>query len=513
MTFDQQIKDVIDKAARELSAQIDTQLRRVAQDIGQAAAADRMAVARDLRAAAEAEITRRAQEAAAAAQAEGTRRVDEAVSAAQAEGARRLDDAVSAARAEAARRVEEAVAAARAEGARRTEDAVARITADIARRIDEGVANARTEHTLQLEATIAGLRGDHARQLDAAVAFARDEAAERVDEAVRAARSEAERSHADALDYARAEAERQTAEAVEAARREAADTIQQSTVEVQAVERQDELHQLERLLDAVRRLDAARTLSEVLDVLADSSAVEAPRVAVFLLRGNRLQGWRFAGFGADADPRQMDLALDQAGLVTRALRAGRAYATSEFNGEVVSTPFGILNADCAGLAVPVRVGGETVAVVYADDAAASAKVVPSAWPEAVEMLTHHAARCLELVTVARVSHPANPVPEAAPSPRYAPHTRSFQASGDEDDDAARRYARLLVSEIKLYHEAAVAQGRRDKNLVERLRPEIDRARKLYEERVPASVRARTNHFGQELVRTLASGDASLLGTR
>ena len=129
------------------------------------------------------------------------------------------------------------------------------------------------------------------------------------------------------------------------------------------------------------------------------------------------------------------------------------------------------------------------------------------------MLARHAARCLEVVTVARVTHPAIPVPEPAPSPRYAPHTRSFQPTGDEDDDAARRYARLLVSEIKLYHEAAVSQGRRDHNLVERLRPEIDRARRLYEERVPAAVRARGDHFGQELVRTLASGDASLLGSR
>jgi hypothetical protein len=163
--------------------------------------------------------------------------------------------------------------------------------------------------------------------------------------------------------------------------------------------------------------------------------------------------------------------------------------------------------------VPVRVGGDTVAVVYADNAGVTHKEVPSAWPEAVEMLARHAARCLEVVTVAKVSRPSAPIPEAAPSPRYAPHTRSFQPTGDEDDDAARRYARLLVSEIKLYHETAVSQGRRDHNLFERLRPEIERARKLFEERVPSSVRARTDHFGLELVRTLASGDASLLGAR
>ncbi len=81
----------------------------------------------------------------------------------------------------------------------------------------------------------------------------------------------------------------------------------------------------------------------------------------------------------------------------------------------------------------------------------------------------------------------------------------------EEDASALRYARLLISEIKLYHEDAVDQGRRDANLLERLGAEIARARRLYEERVPPDVRSRGDHFGQELVRTLANGDPRLLG--
>jgi hypothetical protein len=81
----------------------------------------------------------------------------------------------------------------------------------------------------------------------------------------------------------------------------------------------------------------------------------------------------------------------------------------------------------------------------------------------------------------------------------------------EEDASALRYARLLISEIKLYQEDAVNNGRRDANLLERLGPEIARARRLYEERVPADVRSRADYFGQELVRTLANGDPRLLG--
>jgi hypothetical protein len=67
-----------------------------------------------------------------------------------------------------------------------------------------------------------------------------------------------------------------------------------------------------------------------------------------------------------------------------------------------------------------------------------------------------------------------------------------------------------VSEIKLYHEPAVVAGRRDRDLAMRLGGEIARARVLYEQRVPQTVRSRTDYFRDELVRTLANGDATLL---
>ena len=88
---------------------------------------------------------------------------------------------------------------------------------------------------------------------------------------------------------------------------------------------------------------------------------------------------------------------------------------------------------------------------------------------------------------------------------------SAQTPAGDDEQGARRYARLLVSEIKLYNETAVRTGREKRDLLQRLAPEIDRARRLYDERVPATMRARDFHFQQELVQTLAGGDASLLG--
>jgi hypothetical protein len=76
---------------------------------------------------------------------------------------------------------------------------------------------------------------------------------------------------------------------------------------------------------------------------------------------------------------------------------------------------------------------------------------------------------------------------------------------------ARRFARLLVSEIKLYNAAKVNEGRRNFDLYDRLREEIDRSRKVYDKRVMPSVASRFDYFYDELVQTLAEGDPAKLG--
>ena len=76
---------------------------------------------------------------------------------------------------------------------------------------------------------------------------------------------------------------------------------------------------------------------------------------------------------------------------------------------------------------------------------------------------------------------------------------------------ARRFARLLVSEIKLYNEQKVSEGRSEGNLYDRLREDIDRSRQMYEKRVAPPVAARRDYFHQELVSLLAEGDVAKLG--
>jgi hypothetical protein len=87
------------------------------------------------------------------------------------------------------------------------------------------------------------------------------------------------------------------------------------------------------------------------------------------------------------------------------------------------------------------------------------------------------------------------------------------AEGEEAlHEEARRLARLLVSEIKLYNEEIIEEGRRSGNIYERLKDDIDRSRQMYQERIdPRLLESGKDYFRQELVQRLAGGDERLLG--
>jgi hypothetical protein len=95
---------------------------------------------------------------------------------------------------------------------------------------------------------------------------------------------------------------------------------------------------------------------------------------------------------------------------------------------------------------------------------------------------------------------------------FVPRGRAGVADGPQRSlDDARRLARLLISEIKLYNEKKVDEGRAAGDLYERLRDDIERSRQVYDERTPEHIRRENDFFRDELVRILADGRAESLG--
>ncbi|MFN8006057.1 MAG: hypothetical protein U0V70_03305 [Terriglobia bacterium] len=110
-----------------------------------------------------------------------------------------------------------------------------------------------------------------------------------------------------------------------------------------------------------------------------------------------------------------------------------------------------------------------------------------------------------------------PAPEIAAQPQagiptYAPFSPDHLSADEQKlHNDARRFARLLVSEIKLYNEQKVHAGRRDKNLYLILRDDIDKSREMYDKRVSPDVAAKVDYFHDELVKILAENEPSSLG--
>jgi hypothetical protein len=103
-------------------------------------------------------------------------------------------------------------------------------------------------------------------------------------------------------------------------------------------------------------------------------------------------------------------------------------------------------------------------------------------------------------------------PPAPPPPPSIPPARAIPPEDQKAHDDAKRFARLVVSEIKLYNEAKVTEGRKTRDIYERLKEDIERGRQMYHDRVAAPVRESSDYFHDELVRILAGGDPTALGS-
>ena len=93
-------------------------------------------------------------------------------------------------------------------------------------------------------------------------------------------------------------------------------------------------------------------------------------------------------------------------------------------------------------------------------------------------------------------------------------TDPFAGLSAEDADAhrkAQRFARLLVDEIKLYNQAKVSEGRRNRDLYDRLKEDIEKSRSTFQKRYGNTAAASGDYFQKEVLRSLAEDDLSVMG--
>jgi hypothetical protein len=163
-----------------------------------------------------------------------------------------------------------------------------------------------------------------------------------------------------------------------------------------------------RLAESIRAIGSARSLSEVLDTLVTCAGLEASRAGVLLVHGDRYHGWRFIGFGDALDRTDsIELSRREAGVIGWAVDS-LTVTIGGLEGRSVAPAFAQLPARRGCIALPLAIGGQAVAVLYADAGGAGHPEAgstgePNPEPgtlntEALEVLTHYAARTLEAFT-------------------------------------------------------------------------------------------------------------------
>jgi len=312
------------------------------------------------------------------------------------------------------------------------------------------------------------------------------------------------------------------------------------------------------LVQAVAAIHAGSTQKEILRGLLDAASGYCARIALFVVKAGAAAGWQSRGFGEEDVAK--DFALDlTAGPVAhtyqnRVATPGNIAEMGRRFVEHFSSP-----ANEQVLVLPLALKDKVAALVYADggdggklDANALELLViaTSAWLEVTSLRKQAAVR--EDGEPVRMETAAPPVqtvssfsdPFAAHTPRHAPATvaaepepaaevvevasaRAASAAAapaaatdplaglsPEDADVhrkAQRFARLLVDEIKLYNQAKVAEGRRNKDLYDRLKEDIDKSRGTFQKRYGNTAAASSDYFQHELLRSLAEDDVSIMG--
>jgi hypothetical protein len=317
------------------------------------------------------------------------------------------------------------------------------------------------------------------------------------------------------------------------------------------------------LLTAVSAIHAGTTQKEILRALLDNTAGYSGRAALFVMKAGSATGWQGRAF--DNNEGLKDFSLDvNSGAPARALQSRAAVSgkMSEMDPKFISQ-FGAPAEDQV-LLLPLRLKDKVAALVYADGgAAANGKMdgpalellvaATSAWLEvaslrkqavkegAADTGTSEKFESPPVQTVSSFSDPfaghapkhvmAQPAavdepamaeataevvsaPAAMAAAAAAPATDAFAHMSPEDAEVhrkAQRFARLLMDEIKLYNQAKVTEGRKHKDLYDRLKEDIDKSRSTFQKRYGNTVAANTDYLTNELIRSLAEDDVSLLG--
>ena len=292
-----------------------------------------------------------------------------------------------------------------------------------------------------------------------------------------------------------------------------AEIISRAVQELQALEPVAGSLPTDLLSAATSSIQESSSQAEILRHLLEGAARFCGRAALFVLKAGTLNGWQATGFDNNDAVKSVNLGAS-AGLAGEAIqnRAPVVGAASKFDGGYANAVGSPADGNCVVL--PLLVKEKVAAVIYADAGKLPDSTVDVS---ALTVLCRFAALWLELTALRKAGVSAPGEEAVVGQSAAAAHGSSSSGGGTvavvEEDvhRKARRFAKLLVDEIKLYNQNKVTEGRQHHDLYERLKEDIEKSRSAYDQRFGETPAASANYFTQELVRVLADNDVSLMG--
>lgn len=303
------------------------------------------------------------------------------------------------------------------------------------------------------------------------------------------------------------------------------------------------------LVGHLRNITKGYSQVDLLQALVTAASAYLPRVLLLIRKGNNLHGWAGSGFEEafmQGGLKRVKWTIDGFAELNQVVNQKQPLITN-FN-ELSDISNEIENFDgfhpFKSSFFPLVVKGKVAAVLYADsgDSPQLTNV------ELAEILCYYTGVELTLVTTKLKTQPAEgtqpvkaspapqsaaaasatpqpaapkpkpePVPEPTPTPQPAAQAAAkpaASAAGGDDPAVkkAKRVARVLVSDLKLYNEDAVEKGCANGDLYSRLKDDLDRSYKHYQERIAdLTLDNDTNYFKEELIRQLGGGNPNALG--
>ena len=285
---------------------------------------------------------------------------------------------------------------------------------------------------------------------------------------------------------------------------------------------------LESLERQVALLAEAIRPAEVFRRLLDATRLFVPRSAILLSREGSWKGWGASGYGREAVERLRHVRIEAgSGPLDLVAGAGAEEGATLLPADALPD-FGQPEAlETSG--VPLLAGTRAIGILVAQRGPDE-----EPWfPAALGILATAARLRLELDLTLRklqaAAKAAAPEAHAAAEPVEAPALEPAAAPAASAEtsitpwleppqappenlrrDEARRFARLVATDIRLYNEEAVVLGRRNRDLFRRLEEQIDRGREAFERRFPDLGAPGLSVLHAALVEILAGGDADLL---